>query len=173
MQSNAAAHARRKDTHVLCAQMCKAHAAPQHVQMQLLIAYAHITHVSNRGTQQHALAPTPCASLSPVASCRFQRWAPTAPAELTFTYNLVRAGSDIKLYYLGRATALQQLMQQHSGLLAFPGAVYRAVECDVLGSRGWLAGSGWAPLACRSDNVEVLQRVTPGGVLMKDREASK
>lgn len=104
---------------------------------------------------------------------RFQRWAPSAPAELTFTYNLVRAGSDIKLYYLGKAAALQQLMQQHSGLLAYPGAVYRAVECDVLGSRGWLAGSGWAPLACRIDNVEVPQRVTPGGVLMKDREASK
>jgi hypothetical protein len=64
-------------------------------------------------------------------------------------------------------------MYQQSGMLAFPGAVYRAVECDVLGSRGWLAGSGWEPLSCRSDNVEVPQRAAPGSVLMKDREASK
>jgi hypothetical protein len=122
--------------------------------------------------QCHAPANLP--ALSPcLPAHRFQRWAPTAPAELTFTYNLVRAGSDIKLYYLGRAADLQQLMYHQSGMLAFPGAVYRAVECDVLGSRGWLAGSGWKPLSCRSDNVEVPQRAEPGSVLMKDREASK
>lgn len=105
--------------------------------------------------------------------CRFQRWGPTAPSDLTFTYNLVRAGSDIKLYYLGKQDALRKLVYEQSGLVNLPGAVYRSVECDVLGSRGWLAGSGWDPLECKSANVAVPQRVTPNGLLMKDREASK
>jgi len=49
----------------------------------------------------------------------------------------------------------------------------RAVECDVLGSRGWLAGQGTKALECKSHNVEVQQRVQPSGPLLQDREASK
>lgn len=65
----------------------------------------------------------------PVASAmccpgRFQQWAPLAPAELTATYNLVRAGSDIKLYYLGHKEKLKELIDQ-SGLPSYPGALYR------------------------------------------------
>eukprot|EP00775_Hariotina_reticulata_P011298 gene11298-11448_t len=104
---------------------------------------------------------------------RFQRWAPRSPRELTFTYNLVRGSSEIKLYYLGKARDLRSLTFNQSGLVSLPGAQFRTIECDVLGSRGWLAGQGTKPLVCKSYNVAVQQRVRPRGLLLKDREASK
>ncbi|KAF8067329.1 FOX1 [Scenedesmus sp. PABB004] len=102
---------------------------------------------------------------------RFQRWAPGADRRLTLTFNVVRAGSDIKLYWLGDKAELRRLINA-SGLAALPGADYVDIECDVLGSRGWLVGSGWAPLRCPADNVAVPARA-PGGPLMRVREASK
>ena len=60
----------------------------------------------------------------PVVWNRCQRWGPQAPPELTFTYNLVRAGSDIKLYYLGHEQQLKKMVDE-SGLASYPGAVYR------------------------------------------------
>jgi hypothetical protein len=106
---------------------------------------------------------------------RFQRWAPRAPPELTFTLNMVRGGCHLKLYHLGSAPQLAALVAA-SGLAALPGASYRAVECDTLGSRGWLAtrgAGGTGDPFCSSDNVAVPLRAEPGGLLMQDREAAK
>lgn len=50
-----------------------------------------------------------------------------APRELTFTYNLVRGSSEIKLYYLGRDSELKKLILEQSGLASLPGAQYRSV----------------------------------------------
>lgn len=107
-------------------------------------------------------------TLSAATTLRFQRWGPVAPRELTFTYNLVRAGSNFKFVYLGRPDGLRAALDQ-GGLAALPGAQLEMVECDALSFRGWLAGLD----RCRADNVRVPQRVTPGGLLIRDREASR
>lgn len=49
----------------------------------------------------------------------------------------------------------------------------RSIECSSLGSRGWLAGSGWSPLVCQDNNLALPQTVYPNSPLLKDREASK
>jgi hypothetical protein len=105
-------------------------------------------------------------------ACRFQRWAPQAPSELTFTYNLMRSGSFIKLYHLGPKQQLDALINE-SGLVALPGASYASVQCDALSSRGWLATNNQPDPFCASGNMAVPQRAEPGGVLVQDREASK
>jgi hypothetical protein len=104
--------------------------------------------------------------------CRFQKWAPTAPPELTFTYNLMRSGSYIKLYHLGTVKELDTLISK-GGLAALPKATYVSMECDALSSRGWLATNNQPDPFCSSGNIAVPQRAEPGGQLMQDREASK
>lgn len=109
---------------------------------------------------------------SPLPAPRFQRWAPQAPPELTFTYNLIRSGSFIKLYHLGPLAELQALVAA-SGLAGLPGASFVSCACDALTSRGWLATNNQPDPFCSSGNIAVPQRADPGGALMQDREASK
>jgi hypothetical protein len=57
------------------------------------------------------------------------------------------SGSYIKLVHLGPRQQLDRLVAE-SGLAALPGGSYAAVECDTLGSRGWLAINGAAGQVC-------------------------
>lgn len=114
----------------------------------------------------------PLTTLPTPSAPRFQRWAPQAPPELTFTYNLMRSGSFIKLYHLGPLGELQALVAA-SGLAGLPGASFVLCACDALTSRGWLATNNQPDPFCSSGNIAVPQRADPGGALMQDREGSK
>ncbi|KIZ01714.1 hypothetical protein MNEG_6250 [Monoraphidium neglectum] len=120
---------------------------------------------------------------------RYQRWAPDAPAELTFKFNLKPDKIDITMQYLGPKKDLDRLLKDKSGLI-LPGSIYEATQCDIQGSRGWTpeasivpAGpkGGWKtvshllvpPYCSPPEETRVPQRVRPGGLLAFMSEAAQ
>jgi hypothetical protein len=106
-------------------------------------------------------------------TCRFQRWAPGATDDLTFTVNIGATNIELKLVYLGPKQQLDALMANASGLTGFPGARYASVECDVVGSRWWLVNNRFPPVCKRDYDQSIVQRLEVGNRVFKDRKADK
>jgi hypothetical protein len=114
-----------------------------------------------------------CRLCVPLLMCRFQRWAPTAPADLTFNCNVWMDHIQLKLIYVGRKRQLDALMYNVSGLTGFPGSAYASVECDVPGARWWLSNNQFPPVCGVNADLSMMQRVTGGNKLAKERQADK
>jgi hypothetical protein len=71
----------------------------------------------------------------------WQRWAPFAPEELTFTFNLLQRSIQLNMYHLGTKEEFLNVFEK-SGLLEVGFPTINTTNCNVLQSRAWLTLGG-------------------------------